>query len=203
MSGARPAPLRVEAWRLFVAVEVPEGVRDALEQRLRPLRKTHPEARWTAAETFHLTVAFLGDTPTDAVPALAKALAEAARRHAPFVFSLARSGSFGHGPRRVAWFGAGDGAGAWQALAADVERVLRPWLPEERPTGEETHAHLTVARHANPELPALLERATAGLRAVWRVEEVALVRSRLGPAGASHEVLQRFRLGPRASAPRS
>ncbi|MDQ6681879.1 MAG: RNA 2',3'-cyclic phosphodiesterase, partial [Chloroflexota bacterium] len=50
--------------------------------------------RWTAVESSHLTLAFLGPTPPDAVPETAAQLGGVAGRHAPFRASAGGIGAF-------------------------------------------------------------------------------------------------------------
>ncbi len=59
-----------EAQRLFIAVPVPDDVRMALAAALDPVRRRVRGGRWSAPETWHLTLRFLGDTLPDAVPGI-------------------------------------------------------------------------------------------------------------------------------------
>ena len=46
--------------RLFVAVDLPEGVKGNLDAAVAPLREAFPRARWVRPQGSHLTLAFLG-----------------------------------------------------------------------------------------------------------------------------------------------
>jgi RNA 2',3'-cyclic 3'-phosphodiesterase len=60
--------------RLFVALEVPEAVRE----NLAALRRNFPESpstlRWVRPENFHVTLKFIGSVPTEKVQAIIEAL---------------------------------------------------------------------------------------------------------------------------------
>ena len=47
--------------RLFVAVAVPVGAADELDDAVAPLRQSCPGLRWTVRDAWHLTLAFLGE----------------------------------------------------------------------------------------------------------------------------------------------
>ena len=96
--------------RLFAAVWPPEHVLDHLDLALASVRGAPsglPSAvRWSARESWHLTVAFYGDLPDGAVPGLSADLAEVAARTEPYELALHGAGVFSH---RTLWVGvAGD-----------------------------------------------------------------------------------------------
>src|SRR6185369_17789053 len=65
----------VLSWRLFVALAVPDHVREELTRAQRGLREALPTGiRWTPPEQFHLTLKFLGEVPADSVKRLENAL---------------------------------------------------------------------------------------------------------------------------------
>jgi RNA 2',3'-cyclic 3'-phosphodiesterase len=47
--------------RAFIAIELPEFVREALRREQARFREVCPDARWTRPEGIHLTLKFLGD----------------------------------------------------------------------------------------------------------------------------------------------
>jgi RNA 2',3'-cyclic 3'-phosphodiesterase len=179
--------------RLFVAVEIPDEVKDHLDSRIRPLRDSLPGWRWTPAEQWHLTIAFLGEVDGDLLPELTRRMGLAARRHAPFDVELAGLGAFNNARRaRVLWAGVdGDrealtrladsvSAGARRAKVAMEERRYRP--------------HMTLGRRRAPvDLRDVLPPRPGYAGPSWTVEDFALVQSRLG-SSVRHEILERFPL---------
>lgn len=147
---ARDRASRPEAkpLRLFVAVEVPEGVRSAVAKAVSPLRERLPKARWVPEQNQHVTVKFLGATYPRLVDRVSATVGDVAARHAPFQTRVAGLGAFPNPRRaRVLWAGLDDAGSAFERLAADLDEALsRDFEPEKRPFTP----HLTVARFEPP-----------------------------------------------------
>src|SRR5690606_17164714 len=60
----------VSMLRLFVGIELPESVRQALS----PVREEHPAARWHGPEQLHLTLNFIGSVAPQVAEQMASAL---------------------------------------------------------------------------------------------------------------------------------
>jgi 2'-5' RNA ligase len=149
--------------RLFVAIELPDEVRDALAAASETLRRAGADRglRWARPEGVHLTLKFLGAVPPDRVAAIHTALRLGVRDAAPMEVQPEGIGAFHggggrqperHGRReayhynlRVLWAGfrAAD-RDALVALADRVEAALNPlgYAREKRPF----FPHLTLAR---------------------------------------------------------
>lgn len=186
--------------RLFVAVDLPQDVREALDRLQSDLRRRDLSSlRWVRPEGIHLTLKFLGDTPAHQVPVIEEAVAGAVRGAPPFRLVLGRPGTFGsrRGPR-VLWVDLAADVGRLRELQAAVERALAEagFPPEER----EYSPHLTLARVRQPPAPGMADRVSRALEAVsppraeFEVEEVVLMRTRLQPSGAVYERLAGFPL---------
>src|SRR3954467_352765 len=104
-------------WRLFVAVDLGEAVRRALDQLQRELKPLARDARWAAPENAHLTLAFLGSMEEALVPQLSGALGAVAAEAAPLQLHLQGGGAFGSSKRpRVLWVGVEGDVAPLQAL---------------------------------------------------------------------------------------
>lgn len=191
MARDRSARPEAKPLRLFVAIEIPEPVKDAVEEAFAPWRDAFPKARWAPRENWHVTLKFLGRTwprLTDWVP---EQVEETARTEAPFPARISGVGSFPSARTgRVLWAGFDDEA-AVVKLAAAVEGALVDEFPaEKRPF----HPHLTVARSDPPvKLPSAFA-ATPLLTEEWEVDHVVLFRSHLRRPAARYEPIGRFRL---------
>ena len=84
--------------RLFVAIDFPPEIKDALASVITSLKAQGASANFTRRENMHLTLAFIGETPRVAE---AKAALEAVRA-LPFRVALEGSGCFGD----LLWIGA-------------------------------------------------------------------------------------------------
>ena len=116
--------LRTGSLRLFVAIELPGEVREALGRLQHELQRRGLEKlRWVRPESIHLTLKFLGETPAEKVPAIEEALSRWANDGpVPREMSLGALGGFG-GSRypRVLWIGL---EGDLQSLHALQTRIV-------------------------------------------------------------------------------
>ena len=183
--------------RLFVAIDLPETLRQAVEARLAPLRGSLPRARWVRVENLHLTLVFLGEVEAELVPLLATELAAVFARHLPFSLGLRDGGAFPpRGPGRVIWLGveADSGLAALQREVAEAASSVLGLEPETRPFSP----HLTLARAPEPWPRAAVERfaqAFAGsLGPRFEVSEGLLMESELAPGGSRYRALGHFPL---------
>ncbi len=178
--------------RLFVAVDVPQPLKDKIEDEVvGALRDRVEGARWTRLEGRHLTLKFLGNVDDGRVVEIADAVRAASVRHRPFRAAFSEIGGFPNLRRpRVLWIGLGEGAEPLAELASDVERELVPlgFEAEDRPF----RGHLTLARFPRPRVVEIPEVDTPA--GGFDVEDVILFQSRLHPKGASYTALQHFPL---------
>ncbi len=182
-----------EPMRLFVALVPPADALAELAAAVDALPPT-PGVRWTRAEQWHVTLAFLAEVDDRTRAALAERLERVARRHAPPTLALAGGGRFG---RQVLWTRV-DGDRAMLRRLVDAVRAAarRCGLPiDQRPY----RPHVTLARagHPAPDL-APLAAALAGFAGrAWTAADLHLVHSVLGagPGGAArHETVARWPL---------
>jgi RNA 2',3'-cyclic 3'-phosphodiesterase len=167
--------------RLFLALEVPEGISIELARWGR-----RHLTRGRVPESFHVTLAFLGAQARSALAPITELLCSEAAAAEPFELAVARYRE----TRSVGMLVLADPSGRATSLAERVqtglerlgvyERERRPWLP-----------HLTVLRfrerpRLDPPLPAVDAVAPS---------EAAALLSRLHPSGARYEILESCPLG--------
>jgi 2'-5' RNA ligase len=183
--------------RLFLAVPLAPDVRDALVRAQGRLRRTRARVGWVAPQNLHITLAFLGDVPAEAVPALGAALEAAGSPLASFDCRVAGLGHYGS-PRspRVLWAGVSEGAAELGRLYAAVAPAVAAQgiALEKRPF----HAHITLGRVRSArdaaDVLAALEPEREREFGPLRVESFELVRSVLQPAGPRYTVLRSVQL---------
>jgi 2'-5' RNA ligase len=130
--------------RLFVASEVPEGVRGAVAGAVAPVRERFPKARWVPPQNQHVTLKFLGSTYPRLVDWVTATVGEVASRHAPFTTRVEGLGAFPNARRaRVLWAGLENRGSAFERLAADLDEALSKEFKAEK---RAFTPHLTVAR---------------------------------------------------------
>jgi len=188
--------------RLFVAIAIPEPVRDEIIRVQRELQPLVPRnvARWTRPDQSHLTLRFLGDVSADSVENLNKSVAAVCRNAQPLSLRAEGVGFFPN-PRspRVIWVGIYDGAGRLMDLQQQIETAVGPFSRE---AGEKNFTgHATLGRLRNPrptdtrDLVARAQALEKRLFGEWTAQEVEIVRSELSSAGARHTLLAAFKLG--------
>lgn len=184
--------------RLFVAIELPDEIREALARVQDDLRKrTALRLRWTRPEGIHLTLKFLGATPPGRVQALVEALRAAVP---PFHLELRPDGVGNFGGRnnlRTVWIGLHGDVEPLETLAGSIDRAVVPlgYAAETRPF----RAHLTLARipdHLVRGERAALHEALMSYEPPalpsFVAERVSLMKSTLGPQGSVYERLASF-----------
>lgn len=182
-----------ERLRLFVAVDVPPDHLARVQELTAPLRAALDGARWTPESNQHITVKFLGSTPSERLAEVAGVCAEVASMHASVQVHLNRLGAFPNLRRaRVLWMGIDDPDGLLERMAGALDggfealgyaREARAYTP-----------HLTLARMKFPApirepLPVVDTELPP-----FSVDHLSLYRSRLSPRGAMYEALERFAL---------
>jgi 2'-5' RNA ligase len=173
--------------RVFVALDIPEDVRRALGAFIARLAPLGRGARWTRAESLHVTLKFIGEVAEEKVGAIRDALSRIPAM-APVEMRFRGTGFFPNARRpRVFWAGIEAGP-ELAALAEAVEAALEPLgIPRER---REFKPHLTLARFKSdeglPELRDELARAGAAEFGAASAAAFHLYQSILRPAGAEY-----------------
>ncbi|TXS49932.1 RNA 2',3'-cyclic phosphodiesterase [Streptomyces sp. t39] len=169
---------RAATTRVFIALAPPDDAKDELARALAPAYAAYPRMRWNRIEDWHITLAFLGELPTDAVPRLRRPLAELAAARPPLELSLRGSGHF---DERVLWSGIDGDLDGLHQLAAEVRAAVEEGgVPF---AGRPMRPHLTLARARRDDTAAVVE-AAAGLAGFtgrrWRSARLHLVGSDFG-----------------------
>ncbi|SRR5579884_753454 len=198
--------------RAFLAVELDESLRAAIEQVQRELRdrlsrQLGRDARiqWVRPASVHVTVKFLGDIEEAFVDRIRHALGPALAGASRFTVPVGGVGVFPNrnGPR-VLWIGCAGGAeqseavGRWRRLHQAVERTLEPlgFTAEAKPFSP----HLTLARIKDGERLVGRVLTQSGVFdcplscGILDVGAISLMRSELKPAGAEYRRLWQVEL---------
>jgi RNA 2',3'-cyclic 3'-phosphodiesterase len=196
---ADTAPEPRGSLRLFVAIELPGEVREALSRLQHDLQRRGLEKlRWVRPEGIHLTLKFLGATPAQKVPAIEESLAETVEGERLHELTLGELGTFGGSRPRVLWLDLRGDLDAAFTLQERVEKAMNGLGYEREARGWSPHLTLArvrpeLARDAAKALPAALDGVRAPIGAI-PVREVSLMRSTLRPSGAVYERIAAFSL---------
>ncbi|MEM9031997.1 MAG: RNA 2',3'-cyclic phosphodiesterase [Pseudomonadota bacterium] len=177
--------------RSFVALPLPERIRDGLAAVALEI----PSGRIVCAESFHITLAFLGDQDDEALEELNEALAGLRQPH--FEIRLKGLGSFGGSRLRALW--------AEVVAPPELRELQRAIVRAARRAGitlkhRRFVPHVTLARFRNSwvedaAFARFVERHAGFSLPVFEARAFALYASHLSPAGAVYEELARYPLG--------
>ncbi|MDA1315211.1 MAG: RNA 2',3'-cyclic phosphodiesterase [Acidobacteria bacterium] len=177
--------------RLFVAIELSEETRQALQAVVDELRPRLP-LRWVAAENWHLTLKFIGEWPAECRCDIVSVL-RSVKADAPIRFVLEGLGVLPNiRSPRVFWAGLRHGerlpeltSRVDEALAAlGVEQERRAFKP-----------HITLGRLKTKIRPAELQRAIDNYRIEFgslTTDRFVLFQSELRPGGAVYRKVEEF-----------
>lgn len=179
--------------RLFVGIALAAGISAQLQNLRTRLERPGDGLRWSAPESWHITLQFLGDTSPSQYDCLLKYLCQI--QASPFSIQIEGASTF----NRVGVFFAGiQLTHHLTDLQKQVIEATKPcgFTPEDRPY----RPHITLARNQgksdairglNPSIgvPPRFPEFTA--------HELLLYESFLGPSGSRYEVRARFPLSMR------
>jgi 2'-5' RNA ligase len=177
--------------RLFIALTLPDAVRNVLAALAQPL----PGVSWTRPEQLHVTLRFLGDVPVEQIDPMVERLAGV--QVAPFILPVEGVGAFPpNRPPRVLWIGVGSGHPRLFQLRQRIDdALLAAGLQLDVRT---FHPHATLARCTETAAAAVghwLHAHRETTAPPFRVEAFDLYSSDLRPSGAVHTLKRSFPLG--------
>src|SRR5919198_385000 len=184
--------------RLFVAIDLDQGARQAIASEQARLKKAigdQSSLKWVRDEQMHLTLVFLGEVPDDGSPRLIETIERRIDRPS-FDASFEGVGMFPpRGAPRVLWIGVVAGAQEMIAVQRELAGRARQLgiALDDRPF----HPHLTLARwrgSGTADRRRVGEATKATTIARIRVDHVTLYRSRLSPSGSTYTPLARATL---------
>jgi len=195
-------PHNSEEIRSFIAIELPEEVREGLARLRSGLeRAEHRFVKWVDPGGIHLTLKFLGNIPFKRVTEITKAIEEAAQGISPFHLEISGIGAFPNLKQvRVFWVGVSGEVDKLSMLQQNMDSVLGAlgFTKEER----SFMPHLTLARIRQGASPS--ERRSFGDlvgstifedKYHIKVNAISLMKSQLTPAGAIYTRLSVVGLG--------
>ena len=183
--------------RVFIAIELPDGIKKQLAGLQAELKKAGADAKWVNPELIHITLKFLGEIDDPALKRVFAAVNRAAGSFAAFPACLESAGAFPSlDSPRVIWAGIGTGAPQLREIYARLELELAAEgldVEEER----EFAPHATLARTRSSlnrkDLAKRLHDAAAKPIAApdFQVNAITVFKSILSPTGPTYEPLVR------------
>ena len=169
--------------RLFVAITPSAVALGEIESMVSPLRESRPDLRWASPQSWHVTLAFLGEVNEQTAGRLATRLERAAARHPGVGLRTAGGGAFPTAPRaRVLWTGIRGDAQALGKIARSVARAAEKAGVPPLDAGRPFRPHITLARCKEPvDVRPLVAALKNYSGSPWTADRIHLIRSYLGP----------------------
>ena len=183
--------------RLFLAIDLPSSLSEGVAAAQASIEDA-AGLRFTDPEQAHVTLKFLGETPSDRVPAVEDAVETAIDDAGvdPFDASVGGLGVFPSVDYiRVVWTGVEDGADEMTRLHEAIERETTAIGFDAE--DHDFSPHVTLARmddaRGKDHVQRVVERESPTIGS-FTVREVRLKKSELGPDGPEYETVARFSL---------
>jgi len=180
--------------RCFLAVELPESVRERLRSLQDRLQSVIRGVRWGRPDQIHLTIKFLGDVPDARLSAVCRVAELVASACPQCDITVGGTGCFPpRGPVRIIWAGLVDPP---QTLFDCQRRCERDFMPLGYPPEERRfHPHLTLGRVNASPFPGDV-RGAVGREAGFSCEtftarELVVFESILSSAGPTYTAICR------------
>jgi 2'-5' RNA ligase len=186
--------------RAFIAIEIPEPLKQSISLLQRELARETTGSGWVKPQNLHLTLKFLGDISPEQLSRV-KMIAGAAAGAVPACkIKLDNIGVFPDMDKaRIIWIGAERTPAELKFIAQEMENRLEGMgIKKEQ---RDFRAHITINRLRSPLRRPILEKTFTGIKKLldgpgWEFDcrETLLFESVLGPGGPHYTILERFSL---------
>jgi len=183
--------------RLFIAIELPDEIKQGIARIQEQLRKAGASAGWTRPEGIHLTLKFLGEVPDANVQEIMQALDGAVKGTGKLNLMVEGTGMFPNVKNpRVLWIGVGGDIERLAGLQASIEDAMEK-IGFER-DARKFSPHLTLARIKFPKPRDNWQQKIEGMKDVklggFEAGHVRLMKSELKREGAVYTEVGRAEL---------
>jgi len=186
--------------RTFIAIGLPETIRDSLAGTQERLKNSGADVKWVEPANIHLTLKFLGEADNGKLPEVILILEDVIKDKKVFQVSISSIGSF---PRinspRVIWVGTDKGSGETKKIAEELEeKLVKIGIPKE---DRAFQSHITIGRIRSTlnreqlaqDLNNLVNKFSQE-NLIFYVTSVSLFKSTLTPKGPIYEVVKEVSL---------
>jgi RNA 2',3'-cyclic 3'-phosphodiesterase len=183
--------------RLFIAIELPEEIKQGIAHVQGQLKNSGANAGWTRPEGIHLTLKFLGEVPDEKVQEIMQAFDGAVKGTGKLNLTVEGAGTFPNVKNpRVLWIGVGGDSEKLAVLQASIEDAMEQVGFERE--ARKFSPHLTLARIKFPKPRDNWQRLVEGIKDVklggFEAGHVSLMKSELKRDGAVYTELGRAEL---------
>ncbi len=180
--------------RLFIAVNIPEEIKEKLSVLTERLKCKMSGVRWIAKDNFHLTLKFLGEVGDEKVDKINYVISGIVQSIKPFRVLFSDLGVFPDlNYPRIIWVGVKEGSSELKNIAEKIENSLLPFgfEKEKRPFS----CHLTVGRTKSFKTKNISFENMGTDLSPFILERIDLMQSFLEKAGPEYKCLKSFSCG--------
>ncbi|MFH1269871.1 MAG: RNA 2',3'-cyclic phosphodiesterase [Candidatus Omnitrophota bacterium] len=185
--------------RAFIAIELPEEIKDALAALQEELKVSRADVKWVGPKNIHLTLKFLGEIDDKQLDKISRIIDDTAERRNKFLVRISSLGAF---PKidspRVIWIGISSGDEETRAIAEELEEeIAKTGIPEE---DRAFSSHITIGRtrsalNREKLVEYLKDNAELKERNLeFYAGKITLFKSTLTPKGPIYEALKEANL---------
>lgn len=174
--------------RLFIAIDLPKGLKARITKLQNILKTEIPSASWVKPENIHLTLIYLGNTDYNQIPEIISSLAKL--KDDAFEISFSSVGGFPNQNRAEIIF-----LGIRESIALKYlhEKIKKRLKKLNLRIDDKIYVpHLTIARLKRPK--KLIEIRAATDMGNFLAKEFILYESELFPGGPKHSAIKKFLL---------
>jgi len=190
-------PVKNITMRTFIAIELPNEIRNSLSRLQEQLKTSGADVKWVAPENIHLTLKFLGEVEEKKLEKITQIIEDTCGERNKFQIRIASLGAF---PKidfpRVIWVGLDLGDKETKEIAKELEQNLaKIGIPKE---DRSFSSHITIGRMRSTlnreKLVQNLRNKLGGQNLEFCVNKITLFKSTLTPKGPIYEVLKEANL---------
>ncbi|MDD2702747.1 MAG: RNA 2',3'-cyclic phosphodiesterase [Candidatus Omnitrophica bacterium] len=187
--------------RTFIAIELPEEVKEYLRRLQGKLKESGADVKWAAPRNIHLTLKFLGEVDENKTQEIAVLIEKTAKTTRSFVIHLSVLGGFpAINSPRIIWIGIDKGDIEVKDIAKNLEESLEAiGIPAE---DRKFHSHITIGRTRSSLNRTSLAKTLNELKnspqaenIEFPVRKITLFKSTLTPKGPIYEIIKESFLG--------
>ena len=184
--------------RLFIAVPIPEDLRNCIYRDAVLLKREGIAGSYPVKENYHITLKFLGEVDDERARRILPLLRDRFSGFSSFTVEVEGRGVFpGFANPKVVWCGVGEGSDGLRKMHGIVEEAMDE-LGFER-DDREFHPHITLGRlkRLNAQQKRFIREFCAATvkHGRFTVERITLYKSVLAPSGAKYYPLGSVELG--------
>jgi 2'-5' RNA ligase len=181
--------------RVFLALEIPEDLKDEIERSLNELQKICPSrVKWVKREHWHITLQFIGDVEASAIPKLKSGFAEILKGLEQFTISNPETEVIPPRRPRLIWLKCDYDS----PQLGNVLKKLRDFLNREgyQIDTKPFRLHITLGRVKQYIAPEIVARLTeSAINPGQRTISVAtFYESRLHSEGPEYSIIEQYSL---------